>query len=286
VIILNRPSHLRNRLKSSSIRRAYWTFANRETLLASEQEERFYRELLAGFRRNDIIFDIGANEGSKTDIFLRLGARVVAAEPDAACQEMIRDRFLRYRLKARPVTLLGEAVSEKVGVEKMWIDGPGSAVNTLNRKWADHLTETKEHFRHGHCGLEFTSSNVVKTTTIADMVNLFGLPFFIKIDVEGHELSVLRGMECCVPYLSFEVNLAAFRREGIECVRELTRLESGGYFNYAVDCCSGLELRDWLGSEQFCSLLESCRDETIEVFWRSDCTFIRRQMKSLSQKLS
>ena len=47
---------------------------------------RFYRKLLAGLQRDGLIFDIGANMGAKTDIFLRLGARVVSVEPDDACR--------------------------------------------------------------------------------------------------------------------------------------------------------------------------------------------------------
>jgi FkbM family methyltransferase len=266
---------LRNRLQSSSIRRAYWTVGNRRTLQASLQEERFYRRLFVDLQRNDLILDIGANVGSKTDIFLRLGARVVAIEPDEACQQILRDRFLRYRLKRRSVTLIEEAVSDKIGIDKMWVDGPGSAVNTMSRQWADHLKQNKESFSHGHCGLEFSQSKIVKTTTVDDLVNLYGFPFFIKIDVEGHELRVLRGMRRPVPLLSFEVNLSTFRRDGIECVRLLSQLGMKGQFNYTPDCCAGLVLAEWLGAEEFCSVLDLCGDETIEVFWRSNCALMR-----------
>jgi hypothetical protein len=99
-----------------------------------------------------------------------------------------------------------------------------------------------------------------------------GAPFFVKIDVEGHELSVLRGMRRPVPCLSFEVNLRAFRHEGIECVRLLHRLEPDGLFNYTPDCCSGLVLREWVECEEFCIVLDSCTDESVEVFWRSECS--------------
>jgi len=232
----------------------------------------FYRDLLVGLQHDDVIFDLGANQGAKTDVFLRLGARVVAVEPDDACQQILRDRFLRFRLKPRPVTLIGKAVSDKIGIEEMWIDGPGSAVNTISRRWADHLKDGKESFKYRHCGLEYSSSKSVETTTVEHLVNLHGVPFFVKIDVEGHELSVLLGMRRPVPYLSFEVNLQTFRDEGIACVRVLRRLKPDGRFNYTPDCCSGLVLNEWLGSEEFCAVVDSCTDETIEVFWRSNCT--------------
>jgi len=263
-------STLRNRLQSSTIRRAYWAVANRETLLASQQEEAFYRELLVGLSRHDLIFDVGANVGAKADVFLRLGARVVAIEPDDTNQVLLRDRFLRYRLRPCPIVLVPKAVSAQTGTEKMWIDGPGSAVNTLNRKWADHLKENSENFKFQNYGLDFSLTKSVETVTIEDLIKLYGVPYFIKIDVEGYELSVLRGMQRPVPFLSFEVNLRAFRGEGIECVRVLRDLKSDSYFNYTPDCCSGLVLKEWMRPDEFCSLLESCSDETVEVFWKSN----------------
>lgn len=268
---------LRNRLKSSSIRRAFWAVARKKSLALRRQEEDFYRKLLFGFRPGDTIFDIGANEGAKADIFLKLGARVVALEPDSACQTILRDRFLRYRVRPGKITLVSSAVSDKRGTEEMWIDGPGSAVNTMSRKWADHLKENKDSFKFGHCGMQFNHSKLVETTTVADLVKLYGAPFFIKIDVEGHELSVLRGMQEPVPFLSFEVNLRAFRREGIRCVEFLGQLKPGGSFNYTADCCAGLALGDWLRVEEFGPVLESCTDETVEVFWKSGCSSIRSQ---------
>lgn len=270
---------LRNRLQSSSIRRAYWAIGNRATLLSTLREEQFYRGLLVGLRRDDLVFDIGANVGSKTDIFLRLGARVVAVEPDEACQRTLRDRFLRYRLMRPPVTLIDKAVSDKIGVETMWIDGPGSAVNTMNGQWADHLRDSKGSFPYANCGLEFSCSKPIETTTIEHLVGLHGVPFFIKIDVEGHELNVIRSLRQAVPFLSFEVNLSTFRQEGIECVKALSQLEPSGRFNYTPDCCSGLVLAEWLGTKEFYAVLESCSEETIEVFWRGNCTLTRGERK-------
>lgn len=259
---------MRNRLQSSTVRRLYWAVAKRDVLFARKQEEDFYRSLLVGLSRNNLIFDVGANRGDKTELFLRLGARVVAVEPDEACNRMLRDRFLRYNYRSRKVELVRKAVSDSRGSAPFWMDGPGSAVNTLSRKWADHLKEAKETFRYGHCGLEFARNSSVETTTIADLVEAYGLPFFIKIDVEGHELNVLRGMLRPVPFLSFEVNLSTFRSEGIECIEVLRGLNPDGRFNYTPDCCAGLVLEDWLDSKDFRAVLGACADDSIEVFWK------------------
>lgn len=277
---LGRSSSLRYWLQSSFIRRIYWAVAKRETLISRQREEDFYRKLLVDLRRDDLIFDIGANMGEKTDVFLKLGARVLSVEPDAACRAILQSKFLRYRLRARPVTLVGKAVSDKIGTEQMWIDGPGSAVNTISRKWAEELKEHKQDFKHGNYGLDFSSSEQVETTTVEELMRLHGVPYFIKIDVEGHELSVLRGLQRPVPFLSFEVNLRAFRQEGIECVRALHQLKQDGNFNYTPDCSSGLVLRDWLGPEEFYSVLGSCTDESIEVFWKSNSDFVRPPVHS------
>jgi FkbM family methyltransferase len=253
----------------------YWAVAKRETLASMRREEDFYRNLLVDLRRDDLIFDIGANQGDKTAIFLKLGARVVSVEPDGTCRAILQDKFLRYRFRPRPVTLVGKAVSDKIGTEQMWIDGPGSAVNTISRKWADELKEHKQDFKHGNYGLDFSRSEQVETTTVEELMRLHGVPYFIKIDVEGHELGVLSGLQRPVPFLSFEVNLRAFRQEGTQCVQVLRRLKEDGRFNYTPDCGSGLALKEWLEPEQFCSVLSSCADESIEVFWKTDCTAIR-----------
>jgi hypothetical protein len=81
-----------------------------------------------------------------------------------------------------------------------------------------------------------------------------------------------------VPFLSFEVNLGPFRKEGIECVETLNKLKPDGDFNYTPDCSSGLVLKKWLRSREFCGVVESCADETIEVFWRSGCGDVRSEV--------
>jgi FkbM family methyltransferase len=259
---------LYHRLRASSIHELYWRMAGKRWILAREKQLDFYRHLLPDLRRGDLIFDIGANEGFKSDLFLRLGARVVAIEPDETNQSILRERFAKFRLVRRPIVIVGKAVSDNNALETMWIDGPGSAVNTLSQKWATALNANKARHANGHSGLDFAQQKTVETTTLERLMSEHGVPIFIKIDVEGYELNVIRGLQRPVPYLSFEVNLPEFRSEGLQCVEILGRLAAVGKFNYAVDCEQGLALERWLNAQEFLQVLGRSTENSIEVFWK------------------
>jgi len=257
---------LYQRLKSSFVYDLYWAFANRQLLDDRTREIEFYKKVLQGFRKGDIIFDVGANEGYKTDIFLRLGAKVVAVDPDEANQEVLRQRFLKYRRAPKMLSIEGKAVSDSVAVKTMWIDAPGSAKNTLDRKWVETLKNDSKRFGHR---LDFARKREVKTTTLENLMTTHGVPFFIKIDVEGHEPSVLRGLHRPVPYLSFEVNLPEFKMEGLQCINILNEIAADGEFNCTVDCRHGLMFEKWMPQREFAQVLDQCKETSIEVFWRA-----------------
>ncbi|HXQ81468.1 MAG TPA: FkbM family methyltransferase [Opitutaceae bacterium] len=226
----------------------------------------FYRALFGSQPPGMLIFDVGAHRGQRTKVFLQLGARVVAIEPDPSNQRLLAGRFSRDSSLGGPVTVVGKAVSESSTGATMWVHAPGSGLNSLSRKWVQALGQDDKRFGSR---VEFAERRQVETTTLEALMNSFGVPHFIKIDVEGHEPGVLRGLRRPVPFLSFEVNLPEFLPEGLECIEILGRLAEGGRFNWSSDCQAAPALTEWLAAPQFASALRGCRETSVEVFWRT-----------------
>jgi hypothetical protein len=57
--------------------------------------------------------------------------------------------------------------------------------------------------------------------------------------------------------------------KGLQCVAVLGSLASDGKFNYAVDCERGFALERWPSSKEFPQALDQCKENAIEVFWKS-----------------
>jgi FkbM family methyltransferase len=73
----------------------------------------------------------------------------------------------------------------------MWVDEPGSAKNSLNPKWVETLRTDAKRFGST---LQFNEQKEVETITLEQMIARHGRPFYIKIDVEGYEPMVLKGL--------------------------------------------------------------------------------------------
>jgi FkbM family methyltransferase len=187
----------------------------------------FYGSLV---RPGDLVFDIGANVGRHSLVFLELGARIVAVEPQQGCIERL-ERALAGK----------QAVVESLAVG----DRPGRASLFLNSLSHERATLCAEHVATGRFSRGWEGAEEVEVTTLDLLISRHGVPDLCKIDVEALEPKVLGGLTVPIAMIVFEFH------EGLpgtgECLQLLRAL--GPYeFNYRVGRSGRLSADRWLTS--------------------------------------
>lgn len=167
-----------------------------------------------------LCFDIGANVGEATVQALEAGyRRVVALEPAPIVFEKLRDNF-KYDNRVVPLKL---AASNSSGETVEFYECVEDGLSTLDRNWL-----TAAGSRYGGKPFSVISAETIK---IDKLVKLYGVPDLVKIDVEGAEEQVIKGMSCKPKNLAFE-----WHEEHLDiCYRILNRLrKKNGYTQYAL----------------------------------------------------
>jgi FkbM family methyltransferase len=155
--------------------------------------QQFYARLIGP---GDLAFDVGAHVGSRTLVWARLGARVVAVEPVPHAMRVLRALHGRNRR----VSLVEAAVGREPGRLSMLVSEREPTVSTLSTDWAARMLRERNAFAQTRWG----RSVLVPVTTLDALIGSYGQPAFCKIDVEGYDLEVLLGLSRPLPALSFE----------------------------------------------------------------------------------
>jgi FkbM family methyltransferase len=84
-----------------------------------------------------LCFDVGANMGNRTKIFRRLGARVVAVEPQANCLAVLRRAFG----DDPDVTILAEAAGAAPGTATLFASD-ADTLSSLAKEWIETVRDS------------------------------------------------------------------------------------------------------------------------------------------------
>ena len=134
----------------------------------------------------DLVFDIGAHVGDRIAAFRRLGARVVAVEPQPA---LIKTLKLLYG-RDRAVAIEPVAVGHREG----W--SSSGSISTIRRyRLLRRLSCGPPTAHPAGKGKPGPGPSTFPITTLDALVARHGTPSFIKIDVEGFEAEALRGAD-------------------------------------------------------------------------------------------
>jgi FkbM family methyltransferase len=182
--------------------------------------DRLYRTML---KPGDLAFDIGSHVGDRIASFRRLGAKVVALEPQPACADVVAALYNNDP----GVTLVRAACGPRDGSLTLHINTANPTVTTASTAFVKAADGAG-----GWEGQVWDTTITVPVTTFDALIKAHGTPAFAKIDVEGFEADVLAGLSQPIPALSFEFTTIQ-RDVAFAC---LARLADLGYerFNVAL----------------------------------------------------
>ena len=95
----------------------------------------------------------------------------------------------------------------------------------------------------------------VETTTLDELIKIFGVPDFIKIDVEGYELNVLKGLSDPVRYLSFEYT-PELHDKSMMCVEQIESI-SDYVYNFSLGESLEYLFDKWVDKSELDSFLKT-----------------------------
>ena len=205
---------------------------------------KFYSKFI---KKGDLCFDVGAHIGNRTETFLKLGASVISVEPQEHCLEVLRKKF-RNNLR---VTIIAKGLAEKEGKLPFYVCNDVDVISTF---YVD--------FQSGRYSKQKWDEPIfLQVTTLDNLVKKFGTPKFCKIDVEGYELQVLKGLTQPIPNISIEFHYE-FMNDTLSCIKYLNSL-GDAKFNISLRETLRFHLIKWVSAEKIIKRLRSFNDPTI-----------------------
>jgi len=209
--------------------------------------------MLSCIEKSDLVYDVGANVGDATQLFLSYGARVIAFEPQPNCVAVLDERF-KKEISEGLVTVYPVGLSDVAKWMTLSVCSISPTVSTFSAEWKQGRFK----------GFVWDKHIEVRVKRLAEIFNVIGLPKYIKINTEGWEFPVLKGMGGeCPAFLSFE-----HAHECISKTRLCIDVLVGKEFNFFYHDTYRLSLKRWVSAHEINAYLES---QTDPMFWGNVC---------------
>ena len=177
-------------------------------------------------KRGDLIYDVGMHNGEDADYYLKKGFRVIGFEADPDLLKHCRNRFSKEIENGRLIIIEGAIVDlrseEIVGQTVKFYKNQNKTVwGTVSVDWANRNKMLGTHN-------EVIEVNVVDFT---ESLRQYGIPHYLKIDIEGLDIVCLRTLlnfEQKPSYVSIESEKVVFDK----LLEELCLLEQLGYTKF------------------------------------------------------
>lgn len=211
-----------------------------------------------------LCFDVGANIGNRVKIFLKLDAEVVAVEPQSDCVSTLRTVFGNDPR----LTVIQGALGESDGEATIMVSN-ANTISSMSQEWIQAVK------RSGRFSDKYSwdEKQLVSMTTLDQLIDKYGNPDFVKIDVEGFEYRVVQGLSQPIKMASFEFTAPEFIHASLKCIDHFQGL-SDISLNYSIGESMELSLEDWVTPEEMKTILKNVHDKKhgdIYVRCLNDC---------------
>jgi FkbM family methyltransferase len=203
----------------------------------------FYSQFV---EQGSLCFDIGANIGNRTELFAELGATVVAVEPQANCVAKLNKRYA----KSKQVRIIQKVVGPCEGEAVLQVcDRDNGRLSSCSEEWISASKSIGSIFSP----LKWERSIKVPMTTLDSLIAQFGMPSFCKIDVEGFEYEVIKGLTQPIKAVSLEF-ATHHLPPAVDSIRRLAELGLTG-FNYSMGESTEWALPKFVSADEICNIL-------------------------------
>lgn len=201
----------------------------KQELIELETRANFYSQFV---KNDDLYFDVGANVGNRVAPMLRIGAKVVAVEPQKLCVKRLKNLF------GNKIVIEHTGLGAKEEIRDFYVSDQ-SVLSTFS-------TEQIEKTKDGRFKTSRWEPTTMRITTMDALINKYGVPAFVKIDVEGFEFEVLKGLSMPVRMISLEYTVPEMSGVLSECINRLNHISDKFVYNYSVGESMKFALNEWL----------------------------------------
>lgn len=200
----------------------------------------FYAQFL---KKGDIYFDIGANYGNRISPIEKLEmGLIVAVGPQKKCCDYLRKKY-------KNITVLQKGVGAFPGKQTFYL----SDESVLSSFSTDFIAKTGDTRFSGNT---WNNTEEIEIVTLDNLIQTYGVPNFVKVDVEGFEPEVFKGLSVPLKVVSFEYTVPELLGNLHPIVDKLALL-GNCKFNYSIGESMAMHLNEWVSYSEIKNIINS-----------------------------
>ena len=200
--------NIKNYLRYSKLHFIILRYTNPEYINWINKEINFHKKFLK--KDNQLIFDLGANLGDKSHIFLNFTKNIILYEPE---EKLIKKLYLRFR-NYKEVKIRNYVVYDKIKIIDFYSADGRESHSSIIKGYLNNFSEIKNK------KIVLKKKN---TTTLNNEISIFGIPYYCKIDCEGAEYDILKNLKYKIKIISFEAYLPNFYENTLKIIETIEK---------------------------------------------------------------